>query len=125
MALLIYVVTEGQTLLVHCSNILNFFFFLDVLLTVHLSIFILIINQLDAQNFCFTISLFQASTSFEYHVLIIRRSKLYYTVSGIITPLCRWTLLVVPCFKIKKLKCFRNQFHFFLSRNIAGRHLLS
>jgi len=27
MALLIYVVTEGQTLLVHCSNILNFFFF--------------------------------------------------------------------------------------------------
>ena len=28
----------------------------DVLLTVHLSIFILVINQLDAQNFCFTIS---------------------------------------------------------------------
>ena len=29
----------------------------DVLLTVHLSIFISVINQLDAQNFCFTISL--------------------------------------------------------------------
>jgi len=29
----------------------------DVLLTVHLSIFILVINQLDAQNFCFTISI--------------------------------------------------------------------
>ena len=28
----------------------------DVLLTVHLSIFIIVINQLDAQNFCFTIS---------------------------------------------------------------------
>jgi len=40
----------------------------DVLLTVHLSIFILAINQLDAQNFCFTISLFHASTCFEHHV---------------------------------------------------------
>ena len=31
-------------------------------------------------------SLFHASTCFEHHVLIIRRSKLYYTASGIITP---------------------------------------
>jgi len=45
--------------------------FFDVLLTVHLSIFILVINQFDAQNFCFTISLFHASTCFEHHVLII------------------------------------------------------
>ena len=37
----------------------------DVLLTVHLSIFISVINQIDAQNFCFTISLFHASTCFE------------------------------------------------------------
>ena len=58
----------------------------DVLLTVHLSIFILVINQRDAQNFCFTISLFHASTCFKHHVLIIRSSKLYYTASGIITP---------------------------------------
>ena len=36
---------------------------------------------------CFTISLFDASTCFEHHVLIVRRSKLYYTVSGIITPI--------------------------------------
>jgi hypothetical protein len=49
----------------------------DDLLTVHLSIFISVINQFDAQNF--TISLFHASTRFEHHVLIIRRSKLYYT----------------------------------------------
>ena len=28
----------------------------------------------------------KASTRFEHHVLIIRRSKLYYTASGIITP---------------------------------------
>ena len=38
---------------------------------------------------CFTISLFHASTCFEHHVLIVRRSKFYYTTSGIIT-LCRW-----------------------------------
>ena len=37
----------------------------DVLLTVHLSIFISVINQLDAQFF-FTISLFRASTCFEH-----------------------------------------------------------
>ena len=38
----------------------------DVLLTVHLSMFISAINQLDAQNFCFTISMFHASTCFEH-----------------------------------------------------------
>ena len=42
------------------------------------------INQLDALNFI--MSLFHASTCFEHHVLIVRRSKLYYTASGIITP---------------------------------------
>jgi len=36
---------------------------------------------------CFTISLFHASTCFEHHVLIVRRSQLYYTTSGIITPI--------------------------------------
>ena len=36
---------------------------------------------------CFKISLFHASTCFEHHVLIVRRSKLYYTASGIITPI--------------------------------------
>ena len=66
-------------------NIHTTFFY--VLLTVHLSIFISVINQLDVQNFCFTISLFHASTCFEHHVLIIRRSKLHYTASGIITPI--------------------------------------
>ena len=34
---------------------------------------------------CFTINLFHASTCIEHHVLIVRRSKLYYTASGIIT----------------------------------------
>ena len=41
------------------------------------------INQLDALNFI--MSLFHASTCFEQHVLIVRRAKLYYTASGIIT----------------------------------------
>ena len=36
---------------------------------------------------CFTISLFHDSTCFEHHVLIVRRSKLYCTASGIITPI--------------------------------------
>ena len=38
----------------------------DVLLTVHPSVFISVISQLDAQNFCFIISLFHASTCFEH-----------------------------------------------------------
>ena len=62
-------------------------YFIDVLLTVHLSIFISVINQLDTQNFCFTIRLFRVSTCFEHHVVIIRRSKLHYTAAGIITPI--------------------------------------
>ena len=32
-------------------------------------------------------SLFLASTCFEHYVLIIRRSELYYTASGTITPI--------------------------------------
>jgi len=42
------------------------FFFFYVLLTVHLGRFVSVITQLDAQNFCVTISLFNASTCFEH-----------------------------------------------------------
>jgi len=66
----------------------------DVLLTVHLSI-MLVINQLNAQNSCFIICLLYASTCFEHCVLIVRRSKLYYTASGIIT-VCRWPYRARP-----------------------------
>ena len=45
----------------HVSDI-----FFNVLLTVQFSIFILVINQLDAQNFCFTKNLFHASTCSEH-----------------------------------------------------------
>jgi len=47
----------------------------DGLLTVHLSIFISVFNQLDAQNFCFTISLFPASTCFETGNKLIVKQK--------------------------------------------------
>jgi len=63
-----------------------FNFFFDVLLTVRLSIFILIINQLDAQNL-FHSKFISCLYMFRAHVLIVRRSKLYYTASGTITPI--------------------------------------
>jgi len=47
---------------------------------------ILVIIQLDTLNLFFIISLLYASKYFEQYVLVIRRSKLYYTASGIITP---------------------------------------
>ena len=52
---------------------------------IYIYIYISVINQLDVQKFCFTISLFHAW--WWAHVLIIRRSKLHYTASGIITPI--------------------------------------
>jgi hypothetical protein len=58
----------------------------DILLTVHLSIFISVINQLDAQNFCFTISLFHASTCFEHMCSSSGGKILHYTASGVVTP---------------------------------------
>ena len=50
-----------------------------------LHFFISVINQLDTQNFYFTISFISCLYMFLEHVLIIRRSKLRYTASGIIT----------------------------------------
>ena len=76
------------------ATVLQIFFFLnesvnalcEVLTGVVTAIDIYLnINQLDALNFI--MSLFRASAYFENHVLIIRRSKLYYTASGIITPI--------------------------------------
>ena len=50
---------------------------------VHVAYLFININQLDALNFYnkFISSLYM----FRAHVLIVRRTKLYYTVSGIIT----------------------------------------
>ena len=109
-----------------------YFFCFDVMLTVHLSIFISVINKLDAQNFCFTISSFHASTCFEHmcskHVeawnkLIVKqnfcasswliteiKSKLHYTASGIITPIGVMIPEAVQCnFDLLMMKtCLRN-----------------
>jgi len=52
----------------------------------HLCIFIVVINQLDAQNLFYN-KFISCLYMIEHHVLIVRRSKLYYTVSGIITPI--------------------------------------
>jgi len=46
-----------------------------------LQIFISVINQLDTQNFCFTISLFHDSTCFEHIVLIFVESQRVHTQS--------------------------------------------
>jgi len=58
----------------------------DVLLTVYLSIFILVINELDAQNFLFYNKFISCLYMFRAHVLIIR-SILHYTATGIIIPI--------------------------------------
>ena len=84
--------------------------FFDVLLTVHLSTFILLTNQLDAQNFCFTVSLFHASTCFEHNVLIVRRSKLYYTASGIITPVGGRPVHLTATYRFDDSRCCIIQF---------------
>jgi hypothetical protein len=71
-----------ESLFITDTELCTFFY---VLLTVHLSLFISVINQLDAQNFCFTISLFYASTCSDHHVLIVRRSKLYYIIQPLVS----------------------------------------
>ena len=70
---------------VHIVYLVRYFNTIEAVNVIMGPLFISVINQLDAQNFCFTISLFRASTCFEHHVFIIRRSKLHYTASGIIT----------------------------------------
>jgi len=59
----------------------------DILLTLHLSVFISVFNQLDAQKFVFTVSFISCLYMFRTLVLIIKRSKFHYTASGIITPI--------------------------------------
>ena len=58
--------------------------FFDVLPSVHFSIFILVINHIDTQNLFYN-KFLSCLYMFRAHVLNIRRSKLYYTASGIIT----------------------------------------
>ena len=54
--------------LIHIAAI-AFVVVLYILYYVFLKFFVSVINQLDAQNFCFTVSLSHASTCFEHMVL--------------------------------------------------------
>ena len=63
-------------------------------------------------------TLFHASTCFEHHVLIVRRSKLYYTVSGIITPIggrpvhrlrTGWNIKICDAKQAKQVYQYKNQ----------------
>jgi len=58
----------------------------DLLLTVHLCIFISVINQFDAQNICFTISLFHVSTCFQHTCSSSGGQNCITQPPGIITP---------------------------------------
>ena len=63
-------------------NIHKHLYSFDILLTVHLSIFISVVNQLDAQNFCFTISYFVplhvSSTCAHHQEVEIALHRLWY-----------------------------------------------
>ena len=80
-----YFQSDLSTIFVLCSHIKKYLF-----MTLKL-IVILAINQLNAQNLFFIISSLYASTCFKHYELIIRGSKLYYTASGIITPVIHFT----------------------------------
>ena len=60
--------------------------FFDVMLTVHLSIFILVINQLDAQNFCFTISFWYAGAYAPAYQTVIYTEYTRRPPIGVIIP---------------------------------------
>ena len=66
-----------------CLSYMNLRFFFDVLLTVQLSIFILVINQLDAQNLFYSkfiscLYMFRALCAHRHKVKIILYSLWYY-----------------------------------------------
>ena len=58
---------------------------IHVINTLDLSIFISVISQHDVQKLLFYNKFISCFYMFRAHVLIIRRSKLHYTASGIIT----------------------------------------
>ena len=67
------------------------------------NIFYLNINQLDALNFI--MKFISCLYMFRAHVLIVRRSKLYYTVSGIITGWERTWVISQPVHRTATYRC--------------------
>ena len=83
------------------------------LVEIHVSVFILVINQLDIQNFCFTVSFISCLYMFRAYVLIIRRSKLHYTTSGIIKPIGGGLVDLSQCLtNLMHKNLFYNKFYF-------------
>ena len=70
-----------------CLYSLKMATFFYVLLTVHLSIYISHYLTNLMHKICFTVSFISCLYMFRAHVFIIRRSKLHYTTSGIVTPI--------------------------------------
>ena len=58
----------------------------SLLVNIKIQFFILVINQLDGQNLFYN-NFISSLYMFRAYVLIVRRSKLYYTASGIIIPI--------------------------------------
>jgi len=76
-----------------------------VLLTVHLNVFFLVINEFVAQNFCFTINLFNASTFFG-HMCSSSGSQNFITGSLDSLAFIQ-TLLLAGCFGFYCLRFLR------------------
>jgi len=71
--------------LIYFNKLFSTFFFFDVLLTVHLSIFISVFNQLDAQNLFhnkfYFMSLHVSSTSARHQEFKIALHSLWYRLT--------------------------------------------
>jgi len=86
--------------------------FFDVLLTMYLSIIISVINQHDTNFFfLFYNKISSCLYMFRAHVLIIRRSKLLYTASVIITPIGGRLFLFYDVAFIKFTSCITTISH--------------
>ena len=70
-----------------CNNNFTIYYIPSVYNGIKYSVFISVINQVDAQNFLFYNKFVSCLYMFRARVLVIRMSKLHYTASGIITPI--------------------------------------
>jgi len=66
------------------NNLYFFFTFYWPWISVYLSQYLTNLMH----KICFTVSFISCRYMFRAHVILIRRSKLHYTASGIITPIC-------------------------------------
>ena len=81
-------------------------------------------KQVSGRSQIILIHLLNSSTCFEHYVLIIRRSKLYYTASGIVT-LCKWHKILFYNKFITFLYMFRALCAHHQEDNCTIQHLVS